>query len=107
MQRLIQGDDFSREKLYCPLRKPLKNFLLVVSNQRILSCKHKVSESMATEIKSNPRYLNYGELNLLATLGMGTTGFFSRAVRSLRRPKARAVRRKNLWDPGYCWRLHL
>lgn len=74
MECLIQGDDFSPEKLYCPLPKPLKNFLLVVSNQRILSCKHKVSESMATEIKSNPRYLNYGEVNLLATLG--TRGFF-------------------------------
>ena len=30
MECLIQGDDFSREKLYCPLLKPLKNFLLVV-----------------------------------------------------------------------------
>lgn len=84
MECLIQGDEFSREKLYCPRLKPLKNFLLVVSDQRMLSCKHKVSESMATEIKSNPRYLNYGEVNLLATLG--TRGFFfSRAVRSSRR----------------------
>ena len=91
MQCLIQGDDFSREKSYCPLRKPLKNVLLVVFNQRILSCKHKVSESIATEIKSNPRYLNYEELNLLVTLGMGTRGFFSRAVRSLRRPKAKGT----------------
>ena len=41
---------------------------------------------MATEIKSNPRYLNYGELYLLAH--SPTRGFFSRAVRSLRRPKA-------------------
>ena len=91
MECLIQGDDFSREKLYCPLLKPLKDFLLVVSNQRILSWKHWVSDSMATEINSNPRYLNYGELNLLTHPGLGNIGFFSRAVRSLRLPKAEGV----------------
>lgn len=106
MECLIQGDEFSREKLYCPRLKPLKNFLLVVSDQRMLSCKHKVSESMATEIKSNPRYLNYGEVNLLATLGTRGFFFFARGEELTsagadypdvgQRPKVLAVRRKNL-----------